>query len=247
MINKIIDVFRDKNPTLRLKQFEKNYFSKNFSNVSKILVDSVKEGDLSYSVSMWMLKTTLDELLIVNEYLFHNLTMYNDVDEFHDILEDLISTISSYQYSIRDLEADYPLSQIDHAISNKKSIDNTSIKHIEFNGYSIPVIGTFITDLKDNNLIEIRETSELIEQHFLPNSHNESEIKPIVWEKSKVLLAYLIHQLYHKKIILVENYWADTAIHFTWKGKKPKNLKQSYNDSPNPKGSHIIDSIIEKF
>lgn len=112
-------------------------------------------------------------------------------------------------------------------------------------------LSRFIDALKDQNLIENRETAEIIEQHFKPQTKPQKEPEPIKWLETASLLAYMIKEL-DDRYIQTKNIWQNTAHHFSVDGETPDNLRQIFsrskqNKTGKPKNYGIIDLIIKSL
>ena len=108
-----------------------------------------------------------------------------------------------------------------------------------------------IEELKKANLIENRETKEIIEEHF---KQTNKKPKPIHWHKSNRLLNYLFKKLSKADIIdTMDRKFKLITEHFLDKKGEPlkrNSLKQDYQNmkiSGDPRGAKMVDTIIKKF
>lgn len=109
------------------------------------------------------------------------------------------------------------------------------------------VLRQLIDALKENELIQQRETDSII-QHFNVSGKEpvQVELSPISWLKTKALLAYFIRRLHTSNLINVDNLWHEMEPHFLINGKAVKELRKSEASTyGNLIGSDIIDKLIK--
>ena len=112
-----------------------------------------------------------------------------------------------------------------------------------------------IESLKENGLIQSRETDDII-QHFEVSGREtkQAQLAPINWIGTARLLVYLIEKMSEirsNKIISVNDIWKDTIYsHFLINGDIPKkHMRQSANKyksnkSGKPHNAEVIESIL---
>lgn len=112
----------------------------------------------------------------------------------------------------------------------------------------------FLDSLKSADLIESKDTNNLILEHFYVDGQKPTkEPNPINWIKSKVLLAYLIKELstkpsMHEPFIEPDKKWQLTELHFTVKGKEVgRSLVNDIKQSRFPNGCEEIDKILKRL
>ena len=111
-----------------------------------------------------------------------------------------------------------------------------------------------IEALKENGLIQSRETEDII-QHFEVSGREAKQAKqePINWLKSKALLAYLIEELtkqpkQSEPFIDSNKKWELVKLHFVVNSKEiARSLRGDLSQSPYPNGSDDIDTILKRL
>lgn len=111
-----------------------------------------------------------------------------------------------------------------------------------------------IDALKENGLIESRETDDIIE-HFEVSGREakQAELEPINWLKSGALLAYLNKELtmqpkQAEPFIDSKKMWVVLNLHFVINNKKiDRSLVGDVGQSRYPNGSDTIDAILRRL
>lgn len=109
----------------------------------------------------------------------------------------------------------------------------------------------FIEELKSAGLIENSETVEIIQKHFRQSNNNP---QPIRWCKTNRLIIYLFNKLSEFELIdTMDRQFQLITEHFLDKNNNPfkrdsiKQDSQNMKYSADPKGSKIVDTIINKL
>lgn len=156
------------------------------------------------------------------------------------------SELQSLLTSIKDL-SDYWFPEQ----CNKESIQ--PIKWLK----SDEALRQLIEALKENGLIQSRETEDII-QHFEVSGREakQAKLEPINWLKSKALLAYLIDMLSKEPEPSAPSApfmdsikkWELVKLHFVVKGKKiTRSLVSDLKQTMYPNGCTDIDDILKRL
>lgn len=116
------------------------------------------------------------------------------------------------------------------------------------------VLNQFVESLKAHQLIEERETEEIINNHFKALTGQNGESEPIKWQKSNRLLSYLITELSKAELIETEGkQWKLISEHFIRKNGENFNTDSLKQDALNmkytshPNGYKIVDKVINSI
>ena len=177
------------------------------------------------------------------------------------VLEHLEVTIHKYGFNIfelcNELKKQKMLNSIDqycelsHSILRKN--DNTDITPIKWLK-SEEALRQLFESLKENGLIQSRETEDIIQHFYLSGTEaKQAQLEPINWLKSKALLAYLIDELtkqpkQSEPFIDSNKKWELVKLHLVVNSKEiARSLRGDLSQSPYPNGSDNIDTILKRL